>query len=64
MRNDFINPHGVQTSINNTGILLCYSLDNKNSVEIFFNSLKTALKHFEVKSVNEITGIDILSNDY
>lgn len=63
MKNDFINPYGVQTTRNCDGVLFSYSVDSKNSAELFFNSHDSALKYFKVKSVNEITGLDILAND-
>lgn len=64
MKNDFINPHGVQATKSNNGVLLCYSTDNKNLIELSFTSMSSVLKHFTVKSIDDITGMDILQNAF
>lgn len=61
MTNDFINSNGIQTSISNTGVLLSYSVNSKDTIELYFNSLEAVLKQFKIERIDDLTGISIMN---
>lgn len=57
----YINPYGVYIFNNSAGILLSYSGDSKNQIELYFQSVNSILKIFRVASIDQVKGIDLVT---
>ena len=60
----YINANGVQVFINPTGVLLSYSQDREQQIEVAFNSEQQTLQKMNVESLDSITGISLISLAY
>ena len=60
----YINANGVQVFINPTGVLLSYSQDSEQQIEVAFNSEQQTLQKMNVESLDSITGISLISLAY
>ncbi|TAH42930.1 MAG: hypothetical protein EYC69_03645 [Bacteroidetes bacterium] len=62
MIHSFINQHGVYVFLNSLGVLLSYSIDGKEQIELDFSTLELLKERLQVQSLEAITGHSILSN--
>ncbi len=60
----FINQNGVQTYIDNKGIYLSYPMDSYTIAEVSLDSSARALKLFNVASLQDITGAQIIVHNF
>ena len=56
----FINQNGVQTYIDSRGIYLSYPIDSKNMAEVSLDSSIKAFRLFNVASLQDITGAQVI----
>ena len=60
MHTYFINQNGVQTYIDSRGIYLSYPIDSRNIAEVSLDSSTRALRVFNVASLQDITGAQVI----
>jgi hypothetical protein len=57
----YINAHGVHVFINPYGVLLTYSQDSEQQIEVTFSSVQHLLQKMKVASLNSITGASLMN---
>ena len=61
MITSYINAHGVHVFINPYGVLLTYSQDSQEQIEVTFSSVQHLLQKMKVASLNSITGASLMN---